>query len=124
MRLPSVLVAFALAACSGYDAALPDGGRGRVSCSASSTKASVTVLDKADVPQPGAGVVVSYLSSGEELVLETNGGGVVLIEDKGAGLVRVQAQYNDLQSEFAELTFVGGECSHSVSPPSVTLRLH
>jgi hypothetical protein len=127
MRFKSSIAAFALAltlaGCSGYTPGLPDGGRGRVNCTDNHVTVPVTLLDKSGQPQPGAGVVAIWLSTGEEVVLETNGSGVALVPDKGPGVVRVQGQFNDLTTEVAELTFVGGECSTSVTPQSVTLQL-
>ena len=83
----------------------------------------VTLLDKGGNPQSGAGVVATYLSTGEEVVFPTDGNGVAVVTDKGPGVVRVKGQFNDLTTDIAELTFVGGECSTSVSPRSATLQL-
>lgn len=127
MRFQSLVAAFALAstllACSGYDATLPDGGRGRVNCTDNTVKVPVTLLDKGGMPQAGAGVVATYLSINEEQVFETNGNGVAVVTDKGPGIVRVQGQFNDLRTDIAELTFTGGECSNAVNPRSITLQL-
>lgn len=127
MRFLSTVAAFALAStlagCSGYNPELADGGRGRINCTTSNVKVPVTLLDKGGDPLAGAGVVATYLSTGEEEVFETNGAGVAIVTDKGPGVVRVKGQFNDLASGTAELTFVGGECSSSVTPRSVTLQL-
>jgi hypothetical protein len=127
MRLFRSLVALSLASvlagCSGYDASQPDGGRGRVNCTENGVKAPVTVLDRAGAPVGGAGVVVTYLGTNEEVTLTTNGSGVAVVTDKGPGIVRVQGQFNDLRTQTAEFTFVGGECSTSVTPRAATLQL-
>jgi len=127
MRFLSIAAAFALAStfagCSGYNPELPDGGRGRINCTDNNVKVPVTLLDKGGNPQSGAGVVATYLSTGEEVVFPTDGNGVAVVTDKGPGVVRVKGQFNDLTTDIAELTFVGGECSTSVSPRSATLQL-
>ncbi|MEW5737741.1 MAG: hypothetical protein AB1938_02385 [Myxococcota bacterium] len=127
MRLLCALAVLSLASvfagCSGYDATLPDGGRGRVNCAEIGAKVPVTVLDKSGMPQYNAGVVVTYLATNEEVVLTTDGDGVVIVTDKGPGIVRVQGQFNDLRTQTAEFTFIGGECSSSVTPRAATLQL-
>lgn len=127
MRLPSTLAALVLgltlAGCGSYNATLPDGGRGRVNCRDNDVKVPVTLLDKAGAPLSGAGVVATYVSTNEEEVFPTNGAGVAVVVDKGPGIVRVVGQFNDLKSQTAELTFLGGECSSSVTPRALTLQL-
>lgn len=128
MRLFGSLLALSLASVlagcgTSYDTSLPDGGRGQVTCSDVGVKAPVTVLDRSGAPQSNAGVVVTYVTAGEEVVLATNGNGVAIVLDKGPGIVRVQGQINDLRTQTAEFTFIGGECSSSVTPRAATLQL-
>lgn len=124
MRFVFPLVALALSACPNYVPYLPDGGRARVNCGTSSLAVPITVLDRANDPAPGAVVSVDYLSYSESENLIADANGLALLKEKyGPGTVRVQGNVNDLRTQTAEISFVGTECSSSVSPRAVTLKL-
>lgn len=127
MRFPLlVLVTLFVSACGNdYAALLPDGGRGQVNCLPSShLNVSVKVLDRGGNPASGASVKISYLSTGDVEAAVTDSNGLVLVTDAhGPGQVRVQADLNDLQSQQADITFVGTDCSAYASPQSITLQL-
>ena len=116
--------ALLLAGCLNYTPYLPDGGRARVNCGASELGVPVAVLDRLGNPAPEAVVSIDYLSYGESenLIADVNGRTVVK-EKYGPGTVRVQGNVNDLKTPIAEVYYVGSECSSSVSPRSVTLKL-
>lgn len=110
--------------CPNYVPMLPDGGRARVNCTESAPAATVKVLDPTGQPASYAFVNVQYLAYDVAEDLKTDGRGMTAIADKyGPGVVRVQGQLNDLLSEPAEITFIGGDCSSAVTPRSVLLRL-
>ncbi len=116
--------ALLLAGCLNYTPYLPDGGRARVNCSASELGVPVAVLDRLGNPAPEAVVSIDYLSYGESenLIADVNGRTVVK-EKYGPGTVRVQGNVNDLRTQTAELSFLGTECSSSVTPRALTLQL-
>lgn len=120
------LAALSLAACGDNNGPyLPDGGRARINCTDNNVKVPVTVYDRLGNPAPGAIVNVNYLSYDASEDVVANGSGVVTIGEKyGPGVVRVQAIVNDLTSQTAEITFVGGTCSTSVTPRDVKLQLN
>lgn len=108
--------------CPNYVPYLPDGGRARVNCNASTLNVPITVLDRAGDPSPQAVIEVEYLSYGESENLITDGRGIAILTDKhGPGVVRLIANVNDLRSDVAEVTFTGTECSTSVVPRSLTM---
>ena len=107
---------------------LPDGGRARVNCDNAAINVPVTVLDKTGAAVPGATLTLDYTSAAasdsiNDVVL-TDGRGIGLVTDQaGPGIVRVQGKLNDLSSDIAEISFIGTDCSTSVSPRSLTLQL-
>jgi hypothetical protein len=102
-----------------------DGGRIRVNCTDNGIQAAVTVVDSTGAVAPSASVTVSDLANGtsETLTTDTNGVVVVKASKFGPGVVRLSAKLNSLASGIGEITFVGGDCSSSVSPRSLTLSL-
>jgi hypothetical protein len=125
MRFVFPLVAtLALSACPNYVPYLPDGGRARVNCGASELTVPITVLDRVGDVAPGAVISVDYLSysESENLIADVNGK-ALLKEKYGPGVVRVQGNVNDLRTQIAEVSFVGTECSSSVAPRALTLKL-
>lgn len=125
MRIAFPLLTLALlAGCPNYVPYLPDGGRARVNCSASALSVPVAVLDRFGDPAPEAVIAVDYLSYGEsENVIADINGNAKVTEKYGPGTVRVQGNVNDLRTQAAELSFVGTECSSSVTPRALTLKL-
>lgn len=118
------LVALLFTGCGdSYDAQAPDGGRGRVNCSEREVQVPVTVLRADGAAAEGAVVQATYRSVGEVATFAVDDDGVALVTDKGPGVVEVKAQLQGATSGPAELTFIGGECSASVTPRSVTLQL-
>jgi hypothetical protein len=110
--------------CPNYVPYLPDGGRARVNCTDSEISVPVTVLDRLGDPAPQAIVSVDYLSYAESENVIANDRGLALVKEKyGPGVVRVQGVVNDLRTQIGELTFIGSECSSSVTPRSLTLQL-
>ena len=103
---------------------LPDGGHARINCTDSALSVPVTVLDRLGDPAPQAVVSIDYLSysESENLIADLNGRALVT-EKYGPGTVRVQGNVNDLRTQVAELSFIGSECSSSVSPRALTLKL-
>jgi hypothetical protein len=82
------------------------------------------VLDRLGDPAPEAVVSIDYLSYAESENLIADARGVVLVKEKfGPGTVRVQGNVNDLRTQAAEISFLGTDCSSSVSPRSLTLKL-
>lgn len=123
LPLAAVLVVVSTG-CPNYVPYLPDGGRARVNCADSALNVPVTVLDRLGDPAPEAVVSLDYLSYGESENVIADLRGVAIVKEKfGPGVVRVQAYVNDLRTQVAELTFNGSECSSSVSPRSLTLKL-
>ena len=116
--------ALLLAGCPNYTPYLPDGGHAKVNCATSEINVPVTVLDRLGNPAPEAVVSIDYLSYGESenLIADVNGRAVVK-EKYGPGTVRVQGNVNDLRTQTAELSFIGTECSSSVTPRALTLQL-
>ena len=113
-----------LAGCPNYVPYLPDGGRARVNCSASTLGVPVTVLDRSGTPAPQAVVALDFLSYAENENLIADDRGVAVVKEKfGPGTVRVQGNVNDLRTQVAEIYFTGTECSSSVTPRSLTLQL-
>lgn len=123
LPLAAVLVVVSTG-CPNYVPYLPDGGRARVNCGDSTVSVPVTVLDRLGDPAPEAVVSLDYLSYGESENVIADVRGVAVVKEKyGPGVVRVQGFVNDLRTQVAELTFNGSECSSSVSPRSLTLKL-
>lgn len=119
-----LIAALVLAGCPNYVPYLPDGGRARVNCNNSALSVPVTILDRAGDPAPEAVVAIEYLSYGESENLIADARGIAIVHEKyGPGTVRVQGNVNDLKTPIAELSYVGNECSSSVSPRSLTLKL-
>lgn len=119
-----LIAALVLTGCPNYVPYLADGGRARVNCNNSALSVPVTILDRAGDPAPEAVIAIEYLSYGESENLIADGRGIALVQEKyGPGTVRVQGNVNDLRTPIAEITYVGNECSSSVSPRSVTLKL-
>ncbi|MFZ5445716.1 MAG: hypothetical protein ACOZQL_37330 [Myxococcota bacterium] len=122
--LPLAAILLVTTGCPNYQPYLPDGGRARVHCDTAELSVPVTILDRAGDPAPEAVVSIEYTSYGESENLIANAQGVALVKDKyGPGVVRVQGNVNDLRTDLAEITFVGGDCSTSVTPRSLTLKL-
>ncbi|MDP2272026.1 MAG: hypothetical protein Q8N23_07535 [Archangium sp.] len=125
MRIVFPLTAILLlAGCPNYTPYLPDGGHAKVSCATTELGVPVTVLDRLGDPAPEAVVSIDYLSyaESENLIADVNGRAVIK-EKYGPGTVRVQGVVNDLRTQIAELSFVGTECSSSVTPRALTLQL-
>ncbi len=125
MRIVFPLTAIVLlVGCPNYTPYLPDGGRAKLSCATSELNVPVTVLDRLGKPAPEAVVALDYLSYGESENLITDVNGSALVKEKfGPGTVRVLGVAGDLRTQTAELSFVGTECSSSVTPRSLTLQL-
>ena len=126
MRFALLLsAALAVSACgSDYSATLPDGGRGLVNCDTRHLTVSVKVLDRGGNPAAGASVQANHLSAGQIETQLTGSSGIVTITDSyGPGTVRVKANLNDLNSQQADITFVGTDCSSYATPRSITLQL-
>jgi hypothetical protein len=110
--------------CPNYVPYLPDGGRARVNCTNNPLNVPITVLDRAQMPAPGAVVEVEYLSYGESENLIADAQGKAILKEKfGPGVVRLIANVNDLRSDVAEVTFTGTECSSAVTPRSLTMQV-
>lgn len=119
-----LIAALVLAGCPNYVPYLADGGRARVNCNNSALSVPVTILDRAGDPAPEAVVAIEYLSYGESQNLIADSRGIALVREQyGPGTVRVQGNVNDLKTPIAEITYVGTECSSSVSPRALTLKL-
>ena len=119
-----LIAALVLAGCPNYVPYLADGGRARVNCNNSALSVPVTILDRAGDPAPEAVIAIEYLSYGEsENLIADSRGIAVVLEKYGPGTVRVQGNVNDLRTPIAEISYVGNECSSSVSPRSLTLKL-
>ncbi len=119
-----LIAALVLAGCPNYVPYQADGGRARVNCNNNALSVPVTILDRAGDPAPQAVVSIEYMSYGESENLIADDRGIALLHEKyGPGTVRVQGNVNDLKTPIAEVYYVGSECSSSVSPRSVTLKL-
>ena len=113
-----------LAGCPNYVPYLPDGGRARVNCNNDALNVPVTILDRAGDPAPEAVISLDYLSYSESENLIADGRGLAIVKEKyGPGTVRVQGNVNDLKTQIAEISFLGNECSSSVTPRALTLKL-
>jgi hypothetical protein len=120
----AAILLFVTTGCPNYVTYLPDGGRAQVNCNTSALSVSVTVLDRLGDPAPQAVVALDYLSYGEAENLIANDRGVVLVKEKfGPGSIRVQGNVNDLRTQIAEIAFTGTDCSVSVTPQALTLKL-
>lgn len=119
-----VVAVLVLAGCLNQVTYLPDGGHARINCTDSALSVPVTVLDRLGDPAPQAVISIDYLSysESENLIADQNGRALVT-EKYGPGTVRVQGNVNDLRTQVAELSFIGSECSSSVSPRALTLKL-
>jgi len=125
MRFAFPLTAFLLlAGCQNFVTYLPDGGHARATCDNSALGVPVTVLDRAGEPAPGAVIALDYLSYSASENLIADGSGLAVVREKyGPGTVRVQGNVNDLRTQVAEINFLGTDCSSSVDPRSLTLKL-
>ena len=120
----AAILLFVTTGCPNYVPYLPDGGRAQVNCEASTLSVPVTVLDRIGDPAPAAVVSLDYLSYGEAENLIADNRGIALVKEKfGPGTIRVQGNVNDLRTQTAEIAFTGTECSSSVTPRSITLKL-
>ena len=121
----AAILLFVTTGCPNYVPYLPDGGRAQVNCnSEAALTVPVTILDRAGDPAPQAVVSLDYLSWSQSENLIADDRGLVLVKEKfGPGTVRVQGNVNDLRTQVAEIAFVGSDCSESVTPRSLTLKL-
>jgi len=120
----AAILLFVTTGCPNYVPYLPDGGRAQVNCANSALSVPVTVLDRIGDPVPGAVVSLDYLSYAEAENLIADNKGLVLVKEKfGPGTIRVQGSVNDLRTQVAEIAFTGTDCSSSVTPQSITLKL-
>jgi hypothetical protein len=125
LSLPLFIALFLTACGNTYTASLPDGGRGRVTCTGDLPSVPVLVIGPAGEPAAGATVTATWLSYDDTTQSQVSDArGIALIAAQfGPGVVRVKATLNDLASPVAEVTFAGGECISAVTPSDVRLHL-
>ncbi len=127
MRFAPLLLASLMSlgvGCSNIETSLADGGRTVIVCDNEPLTAAVLVHDRTDKPAPDAVVSVEYVNYAKTENVVADARGIALVKDKyGPGVVRVKASVNDLQTQTSELNFNGTECSVSVTPASLTLKL-
>ncbi len=124
MRTALAGLILSLSACNFAPTYLPDGGRARVTCDATTSKIPVTVLDAAGKPAVGATVTAVNAQTAETKTGKTDARGVFELSDELApGAVSLTAALGTQSSSDQNTTWICGECGCAGSPRAITLTL-
>ena len=82
------------------------------------------VLDATGAPSTQATVVATNRNDGRKASSTTNGSGIYKVSsDLGPGVITVRATLNDLATPEGQFTVTPSDCTPSVSPNNLVLRL-